>query len=192
MKNYSLLIITCTLFSTYIKAQDNFAPVGTKWKYKWYMTSSYGKPNPTLDTNATNTIVAIKDTVIASKNCRKIQIEHPGSEGCYYDFQYIYSDSGKVYYYYDLYNYANPFWALLFDINKNVGESFQIQGPSSTGVLTSNTATVTMVSYININGKNLKSLNLSNGDRVIENIGSTSYLCHFWSLIVKKGIPVPV
>lgn len=169
---YTYLISIFLTIVTIVKGQDTFAPVGAKWTYHWYTRVSLGKPNLYLDTNATTTITAIKDTLVSGKNCRKLEMQ-VHSNACYLDYNFVYSDSGRVYF------YNGSSWQLLFDINKNIGESF---------LQSSVTLTVTATSTININGKTLKVIDCSDHNRYIENIGCTKYFFSIQSSDCLEGM----
>ena len=156
---FSLLSIT--------KAQNNFAPIGATWIYEFSYEYFYIGP--------IRNIKSIGDTIIQGKQCRIMTFS---SSGCNPSYRYMYSDSGKVYYYQSL----NNTFALLFDINKNPGEHFSEAVGGDSVVYK-----VDSISFININGHPLKKLFVhithypfSGIDpyegEFIENLGNTRYL----------------
>jgi hypothetical protein len=173
-KNIFILLFIIFKINLNAFAQSNWAPIGATWVYKYIGTFS----------NESNTayIKSIGDTIIQGKQCRKLI---NNNSGCAQRslYEYMYEDSGKVYYFE---SHTNSF-QLLFDINKNIGENFSLGlwGDSIVYVVDS-------VSSIIINGHHLKKLVVHRthapssigayySGTIIESLGNTFYMFP-WSI----------
>ncbi len=168
MKNTAFTI--SILFMTIFANCQNWAPTGAKWTYTetFYMTSSQD----------TLTIRSIGDTVIQSHQCKVLK-RSGGTCDLRPMYEYMYSDSGKVYFY-D--SYRDSF-QLLYNFNASAGYTYKIF-PNTYLDNDSIILTVDSVSTININGFLLKKLFLHKlnsggwwpyiGGVIIENIGDLS------------------
>ena len=173
MKKYFLIIIINLLFSKVSFTQNEWAPIGAKWTYTqtFYMSTS-------IDTF---TIMSVGDTIIQSHQC-KILIKSDEICDCRPLREFMYSDSGKVFFY-D--NSRNSF-QMLYNFNANIGDSIVIY-PANFPTNDSIVSIVDSIKTIIINASTLKKLfvhyNFSSGfwppvgnGVIIENIGDTYFL----------------
>ncbi len=170
MKKIILITAIVIFFCNSLFSQ--WAPVGAKWTYTetFYMSTA-------IDTF---TIRSIGDTAIQSHQC-KILKKSAGICDCRPIREYIYEDSGKVFFY-D--NSRNSF-QMLYNFNANIGDStviYPADYPSNDYIAT----IIDSISTININSHVLKKLFVHHsfssyfwvpiGNEIIENIGDTYYM----------------
>jgi hypothetical protein len=113
----SLLILIILLeISSYTYAQTEFAPIGAKWYYGYYKDIELRLPNEYF------TYESVKDTIVSGRNCSKLNIWYYTlqKDSIYWGFDLIYSDSGRVYYF-----YKNNF-LLLYDFNVKLGDTLNL------------------------------------------------------------------
>lgn len=110
-----LVFIVLFEFSTYTFAQTDFAPIGAKWYYSNRIDIGQQKYQYF-------TYESVKDTMVNGKNCRKLDIWFYShySDSAYYGFDLIYSEAGRVFYY-----YKNNF-QLLYDFNVKPGDTLNL------------------------------------------------------------------
>jgi hypothetical protein len=111
-----LIFIIFLEISFYANAQTDFAPINAKWYYSYYKDLENLKPVEYF------TYESVKDTFVNGKYCRKLDIWYYTlqKDSVYWGFDLIYSDSGRVYYF-----YKNKF-LLLYDFNVKVGDTLNL------------------------------------------------------------------
>jgi hypothetical protein len=115
MKKIIILFAVITFSVTKIIAQNDFAPIGSKWHYGYYKdTENYTQEYFTYE--------SVKDTLIEGKTCKKLDIWYfnKDKKATYWGFDILFSDSGRVFYY-----YKNKF-NILYDFNLKVGDSINL------------------------------------------------------------------
>lgn len=166
MKYLLLLLLT---FAKIANAQNNWAPIGATWIYTYSTTA--GPPSPYCS------IRSIGDTIILGKQCRVLQHFNGGCDLRGAD-EYMYSDSGKVYFFSPGLNK----FILLYNFNAAVGEYY-----STTFYNDSIVNVVDSVTIINVNGHFLKrqvthvshsfsSLPAIPNSIIVENMGNIRYM----------------
>ncbi len=151
-----LFLITCyTIFA------QSFAPIGAKWNYQ----IGSGCCNNGNELDFVEWTVT-KDTVIHGKTCRMILKKGIFIEG-FPDTIFIYQEQQQIYYF----DFYSDTFTLLYDFSKQKNESWLIKsGDCELNII------VKEVSMVNINGHNLKRLQVTstNSDYegyIIEKIG---------------------
>lgn len=180
---YTIIILFC--FYNHLYCQG-FAPIGATWYYSEGFVFSgdigYSK------------IESIGDTIINSKSCKilkKSKIE--GCSNRSYIELFHENDSGEVFFY----DNDLGIFQKLYDFNSGVGESWNIKLAFYDGtelkIVDSIKYYVDSISYININGYNLKIFHTKvetyrnyyevyhSKSKIIENIGDVDYMFP-WSL----------
>lgn len=111
---FSLLFLQLAFYYSSL-AQQDFAPVGAKWYYNYWI----GMSPPDAEYLKYE---SVKDTIISGKNCKKIEIIHYKYNGdsTLFGNEYMYNDSGKVYY------YCNNQFYLIYDFTAVTGDTFAI------------------------------------------------------------------
>jgi len=111
-----LIFIIFLEISSYTIAQTEFAPIGAKWYYSYYKDEELRFPIEYF------TYESVKDTLVNGKTCNKLDIWYYNlkKESVYWGFDLLYSDSGRVYYF-----YKNKF-QLLYDFNVKVGDTLNL------------------------------------------------------------------
>lgn len=155
MKRTLFLLFTLFAFSIFLSAQIQFAPVGSNYYY-WgeYQNNNEGPFFPYIIT-----MNVLSDTIIEGQTCRKLGGSNLswqcGEDYVMYD--YVYEDNGQVYHW----NRHTANFELLYDFNKNAGESWQV--PYFCGGLDNQncpadtfSVIVDSVSYVEINNLSLK------------------------------------
>jgi Secretion system C-terminal sorting domain len=139
------------------------APEGAKW---YSRTLDGWLPPFTMVTSQT---VMGGDANVGGQDCKVAEVSIYG--WCEFQYQYLYEDSGIVYFY----NQNIPEWDTLYNFNAIAGDTWSYaQGLNS--------FTVDSVGYLVLAGDTLKVLYVNSGERIIQRIGH-SYI--WWS------IPVP-
>jgi hypothetical protein len=140
-----LLLIDSLLFTSNVKAQINWAPDGAVWTYS--QTHMFSLIIDTI------VIRSIGDTVIQDKEC-KILKRSAGTCDLRPWKEYMFADSGKVFFYDVL---RNDF-QMLYDFNAEAGQSWPICTTYEGSSASSDTITVTIdsVKSILLNGVMLK------------------------------------
>jgi len=115
-KKKSLLIFFILLFTPCALFSQDWAPIGAKWHYD----SMDGGQSP--PSSSYYLYESTKDTTINSKSCRKIEVTYYSSQygTVIQPSEYMYSDSGKVYYY-----WSGDF-RVLYDFNATTGDTIQV------------------------------------------------------------------
>lgn len=117
MKNKALIFFVLLLkISAFTYAQTEWAPIGAKWYYGYFKDMAYPFPVEYF------TYETVKDTFVNGKNCHKLDIWYFNlqNDTVYWGFDLMYSDSGRVYYF-----YKNKF-LLLYDFNVKVGDTLNL------------------------------------------------------------------
>jgi hypothetical protein len=177
MRCYSIIIILfCFYIDIYCQA---FAPIGATW----YYTVSFAFEGDIRYSK----IESIGDTIINSKSCKilKKSIREGCSNRSYIEFFHE-NDSGEVFFY----DSGLVTFQKLYDFNAVVGDSWNIKLTYNDGIelkiVDSVNYYIESISYLNINGYNLKvfhtkvesykdfyTVNLSKS-KIIENIGDVN------------------
>ena len=171
MKKFYLHITIIILFCNSLYSQ--WAPIGAKWIY----TMTFNMSN-NIDTFV---IRSVGDTSIQGHLCKILQ-KNTGLCDLRPIKEFMYEDSGKVFFY----DNSRNIFQMLYDFNGNIGDSTVIYPgdyPSTDYIST----TIDSISSININSHILKKLYVhcsssslnwipSNSGVVIENIGDTYYM----------------
>ncbi len=187
MKRPLFLLFTLHVFGyTFLSAQIEFAPVGSTYYY-WaeYQNSNEGPFFPYIIT-----MNVLSDTIIEGQSCRKLGGAdlswRCGEDGVTYN--YIYEEDGQVYHW----NRHVSSFELLYDFNKNAGESWQV--PSFCGDLEEQdcpadtfSVVVDSISYVEINNVSLKVQHVSlesenlggSGFTIYEGIGCINHF-YYW------------
>lgn len=161
------------LFPSICWGQIDWAPVGARW---WYGKTQWSPVSPSYIVGYYN-MVSEEEVIIQGRTCKKLSWENEDQYCVTCDEQlrpyYIYSDSGRVYYY----NHDLESFMLLYDMNRTIGESWYTVYPSSDFVLDSMQMTVTDTMSIWVNGTRLRQQRVSYyfqyefGDIVTEGFG---------------------
>lgn len=168
------LILAFFLIPTYCFAQVEWAPVGAKW---WYEQTYVSPVGSSYDIGYYNMEV-IGDTIVLGRTCRELSWEENG-QYCYtcdHRPYYVYSDSGRVYYF----NHDDEAFTLLYDMNKGIGESWEVNFFNEY-MNDDVTLTMTVIDTMSIwvNGVRLRQQKVdyhsqfSFGDVITEGLGST-------------------
>ncbi|HYV92342.1 MAG TPA: T9SS type A sorting domain-containing protein [Chitinophagales bacterium] len=112
---FSLLLLI--FFASIAQSQD-FAPVGAKW---WYSQGDFNNPYY----ESFSTIESVKDTLVANQTCRKLLATYniyffPPVHKNYF----MYGENRKIFYFSE----DSLGFLQLYDFNKEVGDSFLIEG----------------------------------------------------------------
>jgi hypothetical protein len=170
-----ILFIISFLLLTIIADCQNWAPIGAKWTYTQTFASSFAKD--------TIVIKSIGDTIIQGKNCKILKKSDVVCDDRPFK-EYMYSDSGKVFFYDDLKNR----FQMLYNFNAQVGDTYTVFPAISPFDSIGNDSIVINVDSISttiINSITLKKLfvhrsNLGEwpclGGIIIENIGDLFYM----------------
>ena len=170
-----LLAFISICFLTNLYAQE-FAPIGAKWHYT---------ENFAFSANVSYLYAeSVADTVIKGKNCKKL-INNGGLACGYHSFQdYIYNQDSAVYFYLA----ATDTFQLLYDFKTKKDSSWIIVFSTDvSSYLDTLKVTVDSISFVNINGYNLKKLWVNykplNSDlgyiypsTIVDKIGDVNYL----------------
>lgn len=182
----TLFFLALFTLVTITKSQNTWAPIGATWTYGYYTTAG--------DTSQhTCYIKSVRDTVIQGKQCRVLIKNGHGCDLRPY-YEYMYSDSGRVYFYDTFHNT----FQLLFDINTNVGGHFSTKGEYNDSIV----SVVDSVSTIIINGHSLRKLSIHishappslivYGGKIIENIGNIAYMFHWENFTCNEFLAGPL
>jgi len=177
MKKHIFLFACIMLFMLIpAKSQSEWAPVGAKWTYTqtFYFSSR-------IDTLV---IRSIGDTIIHGKNCKILKRNKLNCD-LRPMYEYMYSESGKVYYY----DIQIDLFQMLYNFNAAAGESWTIypgepQTDDSIEITVDSVSTVNINSidliklYVHSSAPNLGWVAMSSGV-IIENIGD-SYSMFPW------------
>ena len=183
-----LVIIFCFPLKAQVAPSD-FAPVGAIWHYRDY---SFNSQNPLI------TIKSEKDTMVQTKNCRKVAVylnDEP-FPATYYIFHEL---NSQVYF------YENGTFKMLYDFNLNVGDTMYNYQPTNRAFVdftacsgvdeidVPGKSVVDSVSYLVLNGDSLKTLHFGfSGEpyffsNVTERIGSSNGLFGRYKNICPSG-----
>lgn len=130
------------------KAQEEWAPIGATWHYTL--------KHPNSAEESFTIFQSIKDTVVNSITCKKI-IKSNTTCDLRLDYEYTYKEDGKVYFFDTFSNQFN----LLYDFNKQSGESWFIKVNNSSGVCDSLLVIVNGVTVQEINSVLLKNISVT-------------------------------
>ncbi len=161
-------ILAVWVFNFNVPAQTEWAPVGATWHY------TYSVPFCPWQIWDYSTMESIKDTMINTKPAKKLSFFNP-SICSWISTSYIYSDSNRVFYF----DQGNDTFHLLYDLNLNAGQSWDIITNNSQDTFT---VTVDSTDSNIINSDTLKVQYISSADplfefsgKVIDKIGNTGY-----------------
>ena len=168
------LIIICAN----VNAQTEWAPIGAKWYFS--------RTESLMPTNVGYVLYeSVKDTIIQNKTTRVISKTYYHSNGkdiSYLGNEYMFKENNKVFY------WKNGLFYTLYDFNAQTGEKWTIYGKDNVGDFCNydslGVVTVDSISYMTINGKELKVLYTSPfdssdwgfGGLIIENIGCINHI----------------
>jgi len=115
MKNYTLLIAFSFFFG--ISFSQNWAPIGSQWHFSEQFFWGYPISEDYI------MIESVKDTVFNGKSCTKLVKRHNPDCGGRPDFEYMYSENNKVFFWdFDLDKYQ-----VLYDFDMITGDSLIIE-----------------------------------------------------------------
>ncbi len=159
-------------------AQVDWAPVGAKWWYEatWHGWNAYGITYYNLE--------ALEEIEVQGRTCRELAYDDHGQSLCLgcepwgnEEINYfVYSDSGRVY----CFNHVTDSFGLLYDMNKGIGESWEVDFPFNSEEPSPLVITVIDTMSIVINGTRLRQQKTSAsigsplyyfGDTITEGIG---------------------
>jgi hypothetical protein len=179
MKNLSVLTFLLLAASLSSYSQTEWAPIGAKWVNE-YGDIMFGEYHYL-------TFQSVKDTVVLSKICRKIDIYdylndvyYHLKDTTYKGYYLMYTDRDRVYYY-----NKNTF-RLLYDFSLQKGDTlYAFQPPKYDTSLSLNTYIIDSINSISISGKQLKRqyLHLINAEH-------SSYLFRYGEIIERLGFNV--
>jgi hypothetical protein len=165
------ILFLMVFLPTLCAAQVDWAPVGAKW---WYGLTMFA-----IDFSSTESYYSmevVEEVEMQGRTCRRLSFGHLGQDcfTCSSMPLYVYSDSGRVYYF----NHEEDEFLLLYDMNKGIGESWDVR---FTGLDGETTITLTVIDTMSIvvNGIRLRQqqVNLDNwyllGDVITEGIGGS-------------------
>lgn len=182
MKSYNLYLpLLLSLLAFPLTAQIEFAPTGARYIYQQTdvflgVDTTYSFP----------TMEVVGDTVLNGQSCKKLSLDHSVLEWTCFDpdaptgFTYMYETAGQVF----RWNKYTEAFELLYDFNKNAGESWEVSNfcgqVESFCELGSFTAMVDSVSFVELNGTVIKvqHVDIGFGSRtfpVYEGIGSIDH-----------------
>jgi hypothetical protein len=177
MKRY-LPTIAFVLSAIPVFSQVIWSPVGAKYHYTYWYNDFMSIQTGIMD------VEIVGDTVIQGKNCRVFQ-QNSGIIGWNWDCegnQYLYEEDGQVYFFDD----ATQAFNLLYDFNKNTGESWEVPLCEDLCYSFPNlTVRVDSISFTELNGEMIKTQYVSfldgsgtpfGNDRVYEGIGSATQM----------------
>ncbi|MCH8905092.1 MAG: T9SS type A sorting domain-containing protein [Bacteroidetes bacterium] len=179
MRN-AVIIVFLTTISLNSLGQD-FAPIGAKWYYDLFDSPVIGPWKGYI------LFESIKDTLIQSQNCRLIKKTWYNSSGsvlsAYSGTEIMYSDSGKIYHYYDSSFYV------LYDFSAQINDSWNIRIPYNIYSISDNPndtirkITLDSISTMVINTDTFKVLHVSSdsndwyfADVIVETIGCLHFM----------------
>lgn len=156
-------------------AQVDWAPVGAKWWYgaTWAGWNAFGITYYNLD--------VVGEAEVQGRICKELSWNDHGQGlclGCDYEpvNYFVYSDSGRVY----CFNYETDAFGLLYDMNKGIGESWEVDFPFNSEEPSPLIITVIDTMSIVVNGTRLRQqktdvpdgyLPFLFGDTITEGIG---------------------
>ena len=148
----TLISVFLVILSFNITAQE-FAPVGAEWYYGMEHDSWFDNSQSIYF----NRIVSEKDTLVNSKNCKKIVKDFSSIHNDRPLIEYIYTSNDTVFFYDE--NFDK--FQILYVFNLSVNDSWQVEILSYDMNIDTITATIDSIYTIQINSNNLQTYNVT-------------------------------